>query len=177
MTRSRYRYGTANAPHFLTSSVVGWLPAFSRPDVVQILLDSWRFLQEKQRIVLYGYVVLENHAHWIASSDDLSKEAGDFKSFTARKIIDYLPARGEKGLLAQLEMYRAPHKTDRDYQFWQEGNHPQEIHDDEMMRQKLEYTHLNPVKRGYVEEAIHWRYSSARNYEGLPGLIPVTTDW
>jgi putative transposase len=150
MTRSRYRYGTAGAPHFLTGSVVGWLAAFSRPEIVQIVLDSWQFLANKQRIVLYGYVVLENHVHWIASSDDLSKEVGDFKSFTARKIIDFLAARGEKGLLAQLEMYRARHKTDRDYQFWQEGNHPQEISNDDMMRQKLEYAHLNPVKRGYV---------------------------
>jgi hypothetical protein len=32
-----------------------------------------------------------------------------------------------------------------------------------MMLQKLEYIHLNPVKRGYVDETVHWRYSSARN--------------
>jgi hypothetical protein len=42
------------------------------------------------------------------------------------------------------------------------------------MWQKLEYTHMNPVKRGYVDEAIHWRYSSARNYAGL---LTVTTGW
>ena len=46
-----------------------------------------------------------------------------------------------------------------------------------MMRQKLEYMHLNPVKRGYVDEAVHWRYSSARNYTGKPGMIDVVTDW
>ena len=45
------------------------------------------------------------------------------------------------------------------------------------MRQKLEYMHNNPVKRGYVDEAVHWRYSSARNYAGLRGLIDVGTDW
>jgi putative transposase len=28
-----------------------------------------------------------------------------------------------------------------------------------------------------VDEPIHWRYSSARNYAGLPGLIDVVTDW
>lgn len=35
-----------------------------------------------------------------------------------------------------------------------------------MMREKLKYIHTNPVKRGYVELPEHWRYSSARNYEG-----------
>ncbi|WOD39955.1 hypothetical protein RRF56_04030 [Nodosilinea sp. E11] len=42
-----------------------------------------------------------------------------------------------------------------------------------MMRQKLEYIHNNPVKRGYVDSPKHWRYSSARNYLGEPGLIAV----
>jgi len=46
-----------------------------------------------------------------------------------------------------------------------------------MMRQKLEYMHNNPIRRGYVDEPVHWRYSSARNYNGLPGLLEVITDW
>jgi putative transposase len=46
-----------------------------------------------------------------------------------------------------------------------------------MMWQKIEYIHINPVKRGFVDDPTHWRYSSARNYAGLPGLMPVKTDW
>ena len=45
------------------------------------------------------------------------------------------------------------------------------------MRQKLDYMHANPLRRGYVDDPVHWRYTSARNYAGLPGLIDVTTDW
>ena len=45
------------------------------------------------------------------------------------------------------------------------------------MVQKLESMHLNPVKRGYVDEPIHWRWSSARNYAGMLGLIEVKTTW
>ena len=33
-----------------------------------------------------------------------------------------------------------------------------------MLRQKIEYIHDNPVRRGYVDAPEHWRYSSARNY-------------
>jgi hypothetical protein len=39
-----------------------------------------------------------------------------------------------------------------------------------MLRQKLDYIDYNPVKRGYVDEPVHWRYSSART---LRGLMPV----
>lgn len=42
-----------------------------------------------------------------------------------------------------------------------------------MMRQKLDYIHNNPIKRGYVAQAEHWRYSSAANYFGGEGLIEI----
>jgi hypothetical protein len=29
------------------------------------VLDSWQFLQDQARLVLFGYVVLENHIHFI----------------------------------------------------------------------------------------------------------------
>jgi putative transposase len=177
MTRSRYRIYEDYYPYFLTCTVVGWLPVFTRPDTVQILYDSWQFLHDQGRLVLYGYVILENHLHLIASSADLSKEIGDFKSFTARRLIDYLEASDAQTLLKLLHFLKARHKTDRMYQFWQEGSHPQQIQNAEMMRQKLDYIHRNPVERGYVEEPTHWRYSSARNYAGSPGLFPVQTDW
>jgi putative transposase len=177
MTRSRYRICDNPHPHFLTCTVVGWAPVFTRPEIVEIVLDSWRFLQENGRLNLFGYVILENHLHLIASADDLAEEIGDFKSFTARQIIDLLKARQAHTLLESLTRNKAAHKTDRDYQLWQEGSHPQIIQDDEMMRQKLEYIHYNPVKRGYVDLPAHWRYSSARNYEGQPGLLPVITEW
>jgi putative transposase len=45
------------------------------------------------------------------------------------------------------------------------------------MQQKLDYIHQNPVRRGYVDLAEHWRYSSARNYEGQPGVIEVERCW
>ena len=35
------------------------------------------------------------------------------------------------------------------------------------------YIHHNPVKRRYIDEASHWRYSSARDYKGIDGLLEV----
>jgi hypothetical protein len=76
-----------------------------------------------------------------------------------------------------LHFLKARYKADRSYQLWQEGSHPEQIQNDEMMWQKLEYIHNNPVVRGYVDEPTHWRYSSARTYAGLTGLFPVQTEW
>jgi len=177
MPRTRYKIHEKSNPHFLTCTIVAWLPVFTRRETVQIVLDSWKFLQEKERLTIYGYVILENHLHLIAAAPDLSKEIGDFKSFTARAIIDLLKESNASTLLQQLEYFKLRHKVDQSYQLWQEGSRPKQIQGDEMMLQKLEYIHDNPVKRGYVDEPVHWRYSSARNYAGMQGLIDVTTVW
>jgi putative transposase len=172
MGRSRYRV-LGNQPHFLTSTVVNWIPLFSRVELAEIVLNSLNFLQRQQRIILYSYVLMENHLHLIASAANLSKEIGDLKSFTARSIIDLLKINQSKHILAQLEFYKLKHKTDQQYQVWQEGFHPQAILNEEMFRQKLDYIHSNPVRRGYVDDPAHWRYSSYRNYIGEPGLLEV----
>ena len=76
--------------------------------------------------------------------------------------------------MKELAFYKIKHKVDSQYQFWQEGTHPKQILNEEMMRQKLDYIHYNPVKRGYVDLPEHWRYSSARNYAGQTGLIEIS---
>jgi REP element-mobilizing transposase RayT len=177
MTRTRYRIFETEYPYFMTCTIVGWLPVFTRSEAVQILFDCWRFLQQNGDFKLYGYVVLENHLHLIASAPDLPNAMKSFKMYTARQIIDLLERHSAQVLLRQLRAFKLPHKTKSQYQVWQEGNKPKQIGNDEMMLQKLEYIHNNPVKRGYVDEPVHWRYSSARNYAGKSGLVDVVVDW
>jgi len=65
MGRSRYAITEPGKPHFLTCTVMEWLPVFTRPETVQVLLDSWLYLREHDDFRLYGYVALENHLHFI----------------------------------------------------------------------------------------------------------------
>ncbi|QDV46020.1 hypothetical protein Enr13x_59240 [Stieleria neptunia] len=177
MGRSRYKFGEDHYPHFLTCTINAWLPVFSNPDFVEITLDSWRFLQRERDIEILGWVILENHLHWIGLGPSLGKRVGEFKSYTATRILRQMQKRGYQTLLDQLRFFKQRFKKDQDHQLWQEGSHPKRIDTDEMMWQKLDYIHHNPVKRGYVDDPIHWRYSSARSYAGEPGLLEVCRDW
>jgi len=173
MARSRYIITEPDQPHFLTCTVMEWLPVFSRPETVGILLDSWRFLREQQGLRLYGYVVLENHTHFVAQAERLDKCLDGFKSFTAKRIISQLEEQQAEYLLARLRFSKRAHKTDREFQFWQEGSHAELVSGEVMLREKLEYIHANPVRRGYVDKAEQWRYSSARSYAGEGGLVEI----
>ena len=177
MGRSRYRIVENGYPYFTTCTVVGWLPIFTRSEAVDIVYDSWRFLQRERGFKLLAYVILENHLHLIASAPDLAAAMQSFKSFTARRIVDLLQHRSALTLLDSLQRLKLTHKTESEYQVWQEGSHPEQVHTEEMMRQKIEYIHNNPLERGYVDDPLHWRHSSARNYAKQPGLIDVVTDW
>ena len=173
MGRSRYVILEPDKPHFLTCTVVEWLPVFTRPDAVQILLDSWAHQRQHDGLRLYGYVILENHLHFVAQAPRLDKCLASFKSWTAARLIELLEARKAERLLARLRFARKAHKLDREYQFWQEGSHAEMVFSEAVMREKLDYIHRNPVKRGYVDLPEHWRYSSARSYLGQPGLIDI----
>lgn len=102
--------------------------------------------------------------HFILQSDNLSKDIQHLKFFTAKKIINFLQQKNIKTILEQLAFYKKSHKNQTHYQLWQEGCHPKIISTVGMMRQKIQYIHDNPVKRGYVDFSEHWCYSSYRNY-------------
>jgi len=145
--------------------------------MVQIILDALEHRQQHRDFTLYAYVILENHLHMVAQAPNLSKEIASFKGWTARRLIDALQAQGAKRILKQLAMHKPLHKTDRRYQLWEEGSQPKQIQTQDMMRQKVDYIHLNPVKRGYVDKGEYWRYSSARDYLGEKGLVSVCKTW
>jgi putative transposase len=164
MGRSRYKIYNAELPHFLTMTVVGWLPIFSNLEVVEIIFDSLRYLQDCKKAKLYAYVIMENHLHCIILSNEFKRVIQSFKSYTARAIIDYYIEHKNVDILGKLRKNKLSHKKLSEYQVRQEGSRPEEINTDEMMHQKVEYIHNNPIRRGYVEQSSHWWYSSAQNY-------------
>ncbi|MDY0195886.1 MAG: transposase [Sulfurovaceae bacterium] len=144
---------------------------------MDIVIETLRFLQKRGHLKLYAYVILENHLHMVAQSDDIEKSMKAFKQYTAKELLGLLKKENVKTILDQFAFYKKAHHKATSYQVWEEGYQPKLIQSDAMMINKINYIHNNPVKRGYVDEAIHWRYSSARDYEGIRGLIDVERFW
>ena len=170
--RSRYHILEPDRPHFITSTIVGWLPVFTTPACCEILIGSLAYCREHKALRIYGWVIMDNHFHAVVGTPALSATIADLKKFTARALLEQIERERRTWLLDLLKAGRAAHKTRSLHQIWQEGFHPQAIQDDAMMRQKLEYLHNNPVRRGWVASSEHWRYSSAQ--EWLPGGTPLS---
>jgi REP element-mobilizing transposase RayT len=177
MSRTRYKYSNIKLPHFITCTIVGWSPIFSDKKYSNIVIESLDFLQKSQRMTIFGYVIMKDHVHLIASSKNLSKEVSHFKSFTAHNIIKLLKYDENFQTLNELKYLKKKYRKDRQFQVWQEGSHPQAILNVEIFLQKLNYIHSNPVKKGYVDDSLDWWYSSARNYVDKKSALEVTIDW
>lgn len=162
--RTRYRIIEKNGIYFVTSTTVEWIPLFTSRKYCDIVIQSLKFCKETKGLRLYAFVIMDNHIHLIVKASELSGTMASFKKFTAKEIIGQLKHDNKQWLLGQLAFYKKKYKTESDYQVWQEGIHPQLILNEEMLMQKIEYIHSNPVRHGLVDTPEHWRYSSSRNY-------------
>lgn len=139
----------------------------------RIIINSLRYCGDNKGLKIFAYVVMDNHVHLIVSGPNLPLIMKDFKSYTAREIIKTAECEKREWLLNQLRYYKRLHKIESEHQVWQEGFHPQMITTEEMLRQKLEYIHNNPLRRKLVERPEHWNYSGASNYILGRGCLDV----
>lgn len=125
---------------------------------------------------------MSSHAHFIISAanpekTNLSNIIRDFKKFTAGQIIQEIevgPESRQEWLLYKLRFAAGKNSRNSTYQFWQQNNHAEELRSNHFQEQKLQYIHQNPIQEGWVEEAHHYLYSSALDYSGHSGLVPIT---
>ena len=170
---TKYKIVEPESPHFITCTIVGWLPVFTRANYLEIITASLTFSRQQKGLRLHAYVILDNHLHLVVSSDGLSQLIRDFKRHTAKEILAVARQENKLWLLKQFEFFKSMHKDNSQHQVWQEGFHPQAIATEDMLRQKLDYIHYNPVKLGLVDRPEDWRYSSARNYLGQNGVLEI----
>ena len=164
---ARYKVLDDNGIYFTTHTVVEWLPIFKEVKYFRIIVESLRYCQEKKGLLIYGYVIMLNHFHLMAQTVvgfKFQNVMRDMKKFTSKRISRELEDDGEKLFLYVFKNAGEREKGKRNYKIWQDEYHPQIIYTDEVCRQKLEYMHYNPVRKGFVEKSKDWLYNSARNY-------------
>ena len=161
--------------YFVTFTVIDWMDIFIRDEYRIILMDSIRYCQQNKGLEVYSYCIMTSHVHLIigtAGTHKLEAIIRDLKSFTSRHIrkalenVDHVHESRE--WMLRRMYYAGQHNgNNNDFQFWQQHSHPIELDTNEMIEQRLEYIHLNPVASGFVDLPEAWLYSSARDYAGV----------
>jgi putative transposase len=172
---TKYRFGEQSDVYFTTSTVAAWQDVFTRDIYRNVLLDSIRFCQRNQGLVVHAWVLMTNHLHLICSNPkhNLAQTLRNMKSFTAMKLIDAIinnPQESRReSLLHTFETEGKRSSSNVKFKFWEHENHPVLLDTATAYNQRLNYLHFNPVKAGFVTEPWHWKYSSAVDYYGGAG--------
>jgi putative transposase len=153
--------------YFITLTVVGWIDIFTRREYADEVVQNLNYCSKHKGLQIYSYCLMPSHLHMICSVEDgnLSGVLRDFKSYTAKRIlakIENNPTESRKEWLLYLFRYFKQHNThNKEFQFWQQHNHPIDLTDTPMLQQKIDYIEQNPVVGGLVTDAVYYTFSSA----------------
>ena len=178
MSGDSYHIKDQHACYFITMTVVYWVDVFSRKDYKDILVESLDHCIKNKGLNLFSWVIMSNHVHIVAQvTSDLGMSGflRDFKKFTSKRIVEAIKEIPEsrrdwlldKFAFEALRSRRAPY-----YKLWRDDNHAINLTNIDMMN-KINYIHNNPVKAGIVAFPDHYLYSSAIDYAGGKGMLPV----
>ncbi len=180
MGEGGYKIRDQQAIHYITFAVVEWVDVFTMQAYKDIVLESLRYCQQEKGLVIYSWVIMSNHIHFIVSAKEgfeLSSILRDFKKHTSVKIIQAIERNETESrrewMLSIFKQAGKHNSRNTSYQFWRQDNQPKELNGNEMIDQKLDYIHNNPVEKGIVENAENYLYSSAKDYAGGKGLLEI----
>jgi putative transposase len=175
-------YNDPGHGHELTFSCRRRLPFLSKERTCRWLADAIRDAKAKLNYDLWAYVFMPEHVHLVVYPREKEYNDSDFlklvKEPVGRKGVQFL-RRYAPEWLPRIRQRRG---DKIEYHFWQSGRgFDRNIEQSWTLQAMIDYVHMNPVRRGLVEYARDWKWSSAGWYEGAPlndlKPDPIPWDW
>ncbi len=125
--------------YFYTASILDWVHLLKPEKYKQIVLDSIIHLVNKEKLKVYGFVIMPNHIHIIWECTAMNgKEMphASFMKFTGHQFLEEL-RKDDDELLSRFKVDR----NSRNHQFWQRNTLPIWMYNRKILEQKLYYIH------------------------------------
>ena len=172
MPRNLKRYNGRGDLHFVTFSCYRRLPLLRTIRARNLFVRALGAIHERYKFLLVGYVVMPDHVHLLISEPPKSTPSVMLKALKQRVSRDL---RKKKHEAADVQL-RLPFMIDATGlpRFWQPRFYDFNVYSSRKVREKLDYMHANPVKRGLVKNPGAWMWSSFLFYErGEAGLVRI----
>lgn len=150
--------------HFLTFSCYRQLPLLKSTRARDIVVQELGKVRREFGFRLIGYVVMPEHVHLLI---------GETPNKTPSNVLHRLKLRVAKRMRKRKRRLQArqmmlPFEPVREEprSFWQARFHDFNVYSEGKKKEKLNYIHANPVKRGLVNHPKDWPWSSWGFYYG-----------
>ena len=160
------RYNNPGTARFVTFSCYHGFNLLKSESSMNILSDQLSLLRNKYGFKLFGYVFMPNHVHLILlpkEGDSLGRIIGEYKSLTARRIINSWKDKGLK-IFDDLKVIR---NNKEQFVLWQRRYYDHNCQTVDDVLEKINYCHSNPMKKRLVSDPGDWKWSSFRRYTGM----------
>ena len=175
--KSRKSFNIPGEAHELTFSCFKRRKFLGKERTRAYFLEALELAREKHGIHLWAYVIMPEHAHVLIWPEREEYSVGGIlktiKQSVSRKAIGYLREENPAGL----KLLATGHK-ESPYRFWMDGGgYDRNVHSFGTLRKMVDYIHNNPVRRGLVEHAEDWKWSSLAEWlEEGSGPIRIDRD-
>ncbi|SOE22754.1 hypothetical protein SAMN06298216_3162 [Spirosomataceae bacterium TFI 002] len=157
---------------FVTFTCFKWLPLFEKVDLYDNIYNWFGIINEKG-VRLCGFVILPNHIHLLlylpTKSDQLHKIISNGKRFFAYEIVKRLRNRGDFSTLKVLQNGVRVNEGNKGkiHQVFEHSFDAKLCITEEVILQKLNYIHANPVSKKWnlAKNFLEYPHSSAMYYE------------
>ena len=153
--------------YYLTTVTKDRLPVFRRDDMKSIACHALDEARKSCGFLIFAYVIMPDHMHVITDSEKKSRILLRFiNGIIGRRIIDFLKQGNYAASLQKLR--RQEDRRGHKYSLWDHHANARVLTSEEMLIQRVNYTHKNPVRAGLVKKPEEYKYSSVRIWNGKP---------
>jgi putative transposase len=152
---------------YITAVAKDRLPIFQSEAIKKITCAAIDEARTSCGFLLFAYVIMPDHLHILTDSPRKPSEVLRYiKGIISHRIISYLKENGFESSLAKLQ--QVEQKRNYQYSLWQHESNVFQIFSENMLMQKVNYIHQNPVRADLVERAIAYHWSSVRQWQNCP---------
>lgn len=149
---------------FFTATIKDWNHLLKPDKYKKIIIESLKYLVNNNKIFLYAFVIMPNHLHviWKIREPFLLKNVQrDFLKYISQ-MIKYDLSEFHPKILKQFKSER----KDRAYQFWQDRSYNTMLYNRNVIVEKIDYIHNNPMTKHWklTTKPEEYYYSSAKYY-------------
>ncbi|HUU09691.1 MAG TPA: hypothetical protein VM431_04040 [Phycisphaerae bacterium] len=164
--RRRKRYDVPGHAHYLTFSCWRNQPLLARERPRAWLLESLDAARGVHRFDLWAWVIMPEHVHLLLLPADgvgVGAILRSVKQPVAKAAVSWVRQHRPQWLPRMLDLQPSGRRA---YRFWQPGGgYDRNLWTPQELREKIDYIHANPVRRGLVEHPRDWPWSSYRAWQ------------
>jgi putative transposase len=147
--------------YYLTSVTKDRLAVFRSDELKRITCAALDEARRSGGFALYGYVIMLDHLHVITDSILAPARTLQFiNGIASRRIIGFLKEQNYEASLRKLRHEIRPRRYS--HSLWDHHPDARLLLTENMLMQRVHYTHQNPVRAGLVKKPEEYRWSSIR---------------